>query len=161
MPKTCYCGLKSSNRICKYALIMPHLAYIYVKNVHKKRRGCCAFSSAITGRCRWMYVQGFDIRQQTACLKHDRSRSHISPYTTRIAFLVDSYIFCLNYPAILCIIQYKSPTTWMAHSCDLHVQKQKACVASNHACKINTLYTRTYPYKVSAMKQSSLKPVVP
>ena len=33
------------------------------------------------------------------------------PYTTRIAFLTDSYIFYLNYPAILCIIQYKSPTT--------------------------------------------------
>ena len=33
------------------------------------------------------------------------------PYTTRIAFLTDSYIFCLNYPAILYIIQYKAPTT--------------------------------------------------
>ena len=26
------------------------------------------------------------------------------PYTTRIAFLVDNYTFCSNYPAILCII---------------------------------------------------------
>ena len=31
MPKVCYCGLKSSKRICKYALIMPLLAYIFVK----------------------------------------------------------------------------------------------------------------------------------
>ena len=26
------------------------------------------------------------------------------PYTTRNAFLADSYIFCSNHPAILCII---------------------------------------------------------
>ena len=29
-----------------------------------------------------------------------------------------------------------------------------------HVCKINTPHTRTYPYEVSAMKQSSLQPVV-
>ena len=33
----CYCGLKSNKRICKYALITPLLAYIFVKrNVRKK-----------------------------------------------------------------------------------------------------------------------------
>ena len=30
------------------------------------------------------------------------------PYTTRIAFLADSYTFCLNIPAILCIIAIAS-----------------------------------------------------
>ena len=48
MPKTCYCGLKSNKRFCKYALIIPLLMYILLKrNVHKKGRGCYAFSSAI------------------------------------------------------------------------------------------------------------------
>ena len=50
MPKACYCGLKLNNRICKYALITPLLEYIFIKSVGKKGRGCCAFSSAITGR---------------------------------------------------------------------------------------------------------------
>ena len=40
----------------------------------------------------------------------DREATQV-PNITWIAFLTDSYIFCLNYPAILCIIQYKSPTT--------------------------------------------------
>ena len=35
---------------------------------------------------------------------------------------------------------------------------QTTCV---HTCKINTPRTCTYPYKVSATKQSSLQPVVP
>ena len=53
----------------------------------------------------------------------------------------------------------------------MHVQKQKTRVASNHlctrvcthvhACKMNTLHTRTYPYKVSITKRYSLQPVVP
>ena len=33
----------------------------------------------------------------------DREATKV-PYTTRITFFVDSYIFCSNYPAILCII---------------------------------------------------------
>ena len=48
MPKTCYCGLKSSRRICKYALrrickyalimlLLAYVLYIFVKrNVHKQ-----------------------------------------------------------------------------------------------------------------------------
>ena len=60
-------------------MIMPLLAYIFVKrNIRKKGCGCCAFSSAVTGRYRRIYVQGFDIMQQTAHFKQDRSRSHIS-----------------------------------------------------------------------------------
>ena len=43
MPKTCYCGLKSSEIVCKYTLFTPLLTYIFVKNVRKKGRGCCAF----------------------------------------------------------------------------------------------------------------------
>ena len=51
MPKTCNYGLKSSNKICKYALNTPLLEYIFVKrNVRKNGRGFCAFSSAITSR---------------------------------------------------------------------------------------------------------------
>ena len=34
MPKTCYCGLQSSRRICKYALIMPLLAHIICTKKH-------------------------------------------------------------------------------------------------------------------------------
>ena len=30
------------------------------------------------------------------------------PYTTRISFITDSYIFCSNFPAILCIIAIAS-----------------------------------------------------
>ena len=44
MPKTCYYGLKSRRRICKYALITSLLAYIFVKrNVRKKGHGHCIF----------------------------------------------------------------------------------------------------------------------
>ena len=44
MPKMCYCGLKLSKRIYKYALIMPLLVYIFVKrNIHKKESGHCTF----------------------------------------------------------------------------------------------------------------------
>ena len=51
MPKMYYCGLKSSKRICKYALIASLLVFIFVKrNVHKKGGGCCAFSSTIRYR---------------------------------------------------------------------------------------------------------------
>ena len=31
MPKTCYCGLKSSRKICRYVLITSLLAYIFVE----------------------------------------------------------------------------------------------------------------------------------
>ena len=49
MPKMCYCGLKSSRRICKYALIMSLLAYIFVKrSVCKKRCDGRTFSSTIS-----------------------------------------------------------------------------------------------------------------
>ena len=49
MTKMCYCGLESTKRICKYVLIMPLLAYIFVKrNVRKNGHGCCAISSAIS-----------------------------------------------------------------------------------------------------------------
>ena len=44
MLKTCYRGLKSSDGICKYALIVHLLVYVFVKrNVHKKGHGCCTF----------------------------------------------------------------------------------------------------------------------
>ena len=37
----------------------------------------------------------------------DRKATQTS-YTTRTAFLADSYIICLNYPAIICIIAIAS-----------------------------------------------------
>ena len=49
IPKICYRGLQTTTRICKYALIIPLLAYIFVKrNICKK--GCAeyTFSSTIT-----------------------------------------------------------------------------------------------------------------
>ena len=36
LPKTCYYGLKSGISICNYLLATPLLAYISVRNVHKK-----------------------------------------------------------------------------------------------------------------------------
>ena len=36
LPKICYCGFKSSKSICKFALTMSLLAYLPVRNVHKK-----------------------------------------------------------------------------------------------------------------------------
>ena len=91
----------------------PSWVYFVKINVRKNGLGFCAFPPAITGRYRWIYVQGFDIRQRTAPLNHVRSPSHVSAidfYTNWIAFLTDSHRFCLNYPDILCIIQYKSPS---------------------------------------------------
>ena len=42
MPKTCYCGLKPSRRICKYMLLTLILAYFPVKrNIRKKGRDEC------------------------------------------------------------------------------------------------------------------------
>ena len=64
MPKKCYCVIISSNRICKYALITPLLAYIIVKrNVYKSGLVAVHFllqSQGGTGES--VYVQGFDIR---------------------------------------------------------------------------------------------------
>ena len=76
MPKTCYCGLKSSRRTCKQALFVPLLVYIFVKrNINKKGHDRCTFSSIIT---LIRETQGFDIGQQTAPLKHGRSQGHTS-----------------------------------------------------------------------------------
>ena len=41
--KTCYCELKSSKSICKYALSTPLLVYISVRNVHKGDMGVVHF----------------------------------------------------------------------------------------------------------------------
>ena len=104
MPKTCYCGLKSNKKICKCAVITPLLAYIFAKrNLHK---GCTFFFhnynyQGDTGKC----------INKVAILDNKQLLSNMIgceatqvPYTTRIAFLRDSYTFCSNYPAILCII---------------------------------------------------------
>ena len=50
------------------------------------------------------------------------------PHNTRITFLTDSYKFCLNYPAIHCIITHNLNDTrvWL--------QKQNTRMESNHAC---------------------------
>ena len=57
--------------------------------------------SQVSERYRWIYLQGFDIRQHTAPLKHDWSRSHISAIHHHNCLPHRYYIFCLNYPAIL------------------------------------------------------------
>ena len=52
-------------------------AYIFVKgNVCKKGCGHSTFSSTIVIIREVQYLQGFDIRQRTAPLKHDRLQSH-------------------------------------------------------------------------------------
>ena len=49
MPKTCYCGLKLTNKVCKYALIMPLLAYIFVEKKTYARRGVTAVHFLLQG----------------------------------------------------------------------------------------------------------------
>ena len=112
-------------------MITPLLAYIFVKRIKRIQKGCgcCAFSSAITGRNRWFYVQGFDIRQQTAMI--DREAAYVS-YTTRIVFLTDSYIFCLNHPAILhhtVQVTHSLNCTHLWHAC---VKVKNTCVKQMH-----------------------------
>ena len=67
---------------------MPLLAYIYVKEMYI-RRGVVAvqflLQSQLSGRYKWIYLKGFDIREQTAPLKHDSSWSHISVVHHRFA----------------------------------------------------------------------------
>ena len=106
MPKTHYCGLQSSTRICKYALITPLLVKNFVKrNLCKKRCGCCT-SSTIT-IIREIHVNLFtrflmlDNKQLLSnMIAHEATQV---PYNTKIYLLADSYIFCSNFPAILCI----------------------------------------------------------
>ena len=55
--------------------------------------------------------------------------------------------------------------TCMSHVCVCHMCKSKKHAWHQtihvHTCKINAPHTRTYPYEVSATKQSSLQPVMP
>ena len=113
MSKTCYCGVKSSKRTRKYALLTLLLAYVFVKrNVHKKGHGHCTFSSTIKiirevqvnlSVYKALILDNKQLLSNTI----DYEATQVS-YTTRIAFLVDSYIFCSNYPAILFIIAIAS-----------------------------------------------------
>ena len=47
MLKMCYPRLKSSKKL-QTCVDHPLLAYIFVKKLHKKGHGCCAFSFTIT-----------------------------------------------------------------------------------------------------------------
>ena len=82
-----------------------------------KGRGRYIFSSTITiiREVQVNLSQGFDIKQQTAPLNMiDRKATQV-PHTTRIALLADGYIFCSNFPAILCIIAVASYTDfWLS-----------------------------------------------
>ena len=55
------------------------------------RRGVVAvhflLQSQLSGRYRQTNLQGFDIRQQTAPLKHDRSQSHVCHTPPELPFL--------------------------------------------------------------------------
>ena len=110
MPKTCYCGLKSS-KICKYALIIPLLAYICVK---KHTQGGAWLLSIFFcnrnfqgGTGEFIYKASILGNKQLLTNMIDCEATSL-PYTTRIAFLADSYMFCSNYPVILFIIAIAS-----------------------------------------------------
>ena len=110
----CYCGLKSSKRICKYTLITPLLAYIFVKrNVTRGVWLLCIFfcnNKYQGGTFKFIYKALVIGNKQLLSNMIDRKSTQV-PCTTRIALLADSYciyVFCSNYPAILYIIAIAS-----------------------------------------------------
>ena len=98
MPKTCYGGLKSSRRICNIALI---------RNVHRKDVVIVHFLSRSQLSGKFIYKASILVNKQllSNMMDCETMQAH---YTTRISLLTDSYIFCSNYPAILCIIAIAS-----------------------------------------------------
>ena len=112
MLKTCYCGLKSNRKFCNYVLIMSLLAYIFVKrNLCMQKGHCrCTFSSATTIIKNVqvnlsMYKASILENKQLLSSMIDQKAIQVT-YTTSIVFLTNSYIFCLNFPAILAVPSY-------------------------------------------------------
>ena len=95
----------------QHALIVPFLAYIFVKrNIHKKGVVAVHFfhnhnHQGGTGK----FLQGFNIIDNKPLLSSmiDYEAAQVS-HTTRIALLPDSCMFCSNFPAILRIIAIDS-----------------------------------------------------
>ena len=62
------------------------------------------------GLCKFIYKTSILDNKQLLSNMKDWEVTQV-PYTTRIAFLADSYILWLNFPAILCIIAIASYIT--------------------------------------------------
>ena len=107
MPKMCYCGPKLSRIICKYVLITPLLAYIFVKRNIWKRGVVIAHFHPQGGTGKFIYKASILNNKQLLSNMIDCKVTQV-PYTTRIVFPADSYIFCSNFPVILCIIAIAS-----------------------------------------------------
>ena len=103
MPTMCYCRLQSSRRVCKYALIMPLLAYIFKKEMYARRGMVAVHILPHTGKFIYKALI-LDNKQLLSTMTECKAIQVL--YTTRIALLAGScsHIFCSNFPAILCII---------------------------------------------------------
>ena len=112
MPKTCYCALKLSRRIYKYALITPLLVYNFAKGSVCKK-GTWSLDIFFHnynyqgGTGKFIYKASILDNKQLLSNMIDQEATQV-PDTTRIDFLADSYIFCSSLPAILCIIAIAS-----------------------------------------------------
>ena len=104
MAKMYYCGQKCSRRICKYASITPLLTYCFVKEMYRRRSMVAVILfhnhnyQGSTGK--FIYRASILDNKQLLSNIVDCKATQV-PYTTRIAFLADSYIISSNFPAIL------------------------------------------------------------
>ena len=91
--------------------------YIFVKrNVHKKGVVYIFFhnNNYQGGTGKFIYKASIiGNKQLLSSNMIDREATQVL-HTTRITFLADSYIFCWNYPAILCIIAIASVASQLA-----------------------------------------------
>ena len=95
MPKTCYCGIKSSRWIHKYAMIMPLLVYIFVKSMREGAWLLYIFfynQNYLGGTSKFIYKASILDNKQIFSIMIDCEATQV-PYNTRITFLTDSYIF--------------------------------------------------------------------
>ena len=87
---------------------MPLLAYIFVKRiVQKKRHVRCPFSPKSQGTGKFI-SKALVIGNKPLLSNMIDHKATQAPNTSRIAFLEGNYIFCSNFPAILCIIVISS-----------------------------------------------------
>ena len=105
MSKMCYCGLKSSRRICKHALITPlPSCKHFCKKKHMQEGVWLLYiffhnHSCQGGTGKFIYKASIlDSKQLLSNIIDHKARQ--VPYPTRIA---DSYVFCSNHSAILSI----------------------------------------------------------
>ena len=148
MPKLCYCGLKSRKSICKYALIMPLLAYTFVKETFT-RRGMVAVHFLLQS-------QGgtSELMNKSLILSNKQLLSNMIDCE---ATQVPHHQNCLPHRQIYILL--KPPSLSLHYAVQItHSLNSKrvwhACAKAENTCGINPNipHTRTYPYEVSATK---------